>query len=122
MYPQSHWICTKEVLDDSLDPFKNWREEFPNEEALKESQLYRDQPDYKMFVKLVEYFKGNNGKGMPKDITLPITTKVSEKPNSMSEYETCIWAGTTWADDEPPLPLDETVYIQYRPEIEVFAR
>merc|ERR1712080_216358 len=91
--------------------------------AMKAMQKMKGQSS-KMFKKLFRYIIGVNSQNVEIDMTRPVTTirkPVKGSPN-MEEKVMCFWTGTPWANKELPQPMDKSLFIQYRPQVDVFVR
>ena len=83
-----------------------------------------DRPSSTMFKKLFRYIIGVNSEQAEIKMTRPVTTirqKIKGKPG-METAVMCFWTGTPWANRKLPQPNDKSVFIQNRPEIDVFVR
>merc|ERR1711944_6908 len=76
-----------------------------------------------MFKKLFQYIIGVNSQQAEIKMTRPVTTiKKKVKGSSNMEMEVmCFWTGTPWANKQLPEPIDNSVFIQNRPELTVFV-
>ena len=124
-YPASKWICTKETVDVSEDPMNGWREKFGNDAmaAMRAMKEMKGQSS-KMFKKLFRYIIGLNSQYVEIDMTRPVTTirKPLKGNANKEEHAMCFWTGTPWAKKELPQPTDKSLFIQYRPQVDVFVR
>lgn len=80
-----------------------------------------------MFWKLFNYISGQNEKQVQIPMTAPVSVLV--EPDEMVEAGAAPQTTFTMAfyisvpfDESPPLPLDPSVSIEYRPELRLFAR
>ena len=113
------------VVDVANDPMKNWKEKMGDDplgamRAMKKSNA----PSSKMFKKLFKYIIGVNSEQAEIKMTRPVTTirkEVKGSPNMEMEVM-CFWTGTPWANKQLPEPIDNSVFIQNRPELTVFVR
>ena len=124
-YPASKWVCTKSVIDVSDDPLKDWEVVFNNDPmAAMAAKKKMDRPSSTMFKKLFRYIIGVNSEQAEIKMTRPVTTirqKIKGKPG-METAVMCFWTGTPWANRKLPQPNDKSVFIQNRPELDVFVR
>jgi len=123
-YPSSKWVCTKEMVDVSSDPLENWRDTFGDNPMAAMMAMKKSSPSSKMFKKLFRYIIGVNSEQENIEMTRPVTTiRKSIKGRVDMELETmCFWTGTPWENKKLPDPIDDSVFIQNRPEITVFVR
>jgi len=124
-YPASKWVCTKETVDVNDDTMKDWRTTFNDDPmaAMRASKKF-NRPSSKMFKKLFRYIIGVNSQQAEIKMTRPVTTirqKAKGSPN-MEDEVMCFWSGTPWADKNLPEPVDKAIFIQNRPELDVFVR
>jgi len=87
--------------------------------ASKEGKAYKSRA---MFMKLFRYIVGVNEDTEEIDMTRPVTTKWSEEGKEVASAEMCFWAGPEWQKKDLPKPLDESIYVQNRPEMIVYVR
>ena len=124
-YPASKWICTKQTVDVTEDPMKGWRERFGNDAmaAMRAKKKMKGKSSG-MFMKLFRYIIGVNSQHVEIDMTRPVTTiRKPVKGNANMEVKVmCFWTGTPWAKKELPQPMDKSLFIQYRPQVDVFVR
>jgi len=122
-YPASKWVCTKETVDITDDPMKNWKSDFDNDPmAAWRAKKKLNRPS--MFKKLFRYIIGVNSQQATIEMTRPVTT-IRQKVKGSDRLEVkvmCFWTGTPWADKQLPEPMDQSIFIQNRPEITVFVR
>jgi len=124
-YPASKWVCTKDTVDTSYDPMKNWQTDFDNDPmAAWRAKKKLNMPSSKMFKKLFRYIIGVNSQQANIEMTRPVTTiRQKVKGSNRLEVEVmCFWTGSPWEYKELPEPMDNSVFIQNRPELTVFVR
>ena len=103
---------------------KGWREKFNNDAMAAMRDKKKNRKGKGMFMKLFRYIIGVNSQNVEIDMTRPVTTirkPVKGSPN-MEEKVMCFWTGTPWANKELPQPMDKSLFIQYRPQVDVFVR
>ena len=114
------------MVDTANDPMENWREEFGNDPmaAMRAMKKKKKSPSSKMFKKLFRYIIGVNSEQENIEMTRPVTTiRKAVKGRSDMELEVmCFWTGTPWENRKVPDPMDNSVFIQNRPELTVFVR
>ena len=107
------------------DPLKDWEIVFNNDPmAAMAAKKKMDRPSSTMFKKLFRYIIGVNSDQAEIKMTRPVTTirqKIKGKPG-METAVMCFWTGTPWANRKLPQPNDKSVFIQNRPELDVFVR
>ena len=104
---------------------KNWQEDFDNDPmAAWRAKKKLKMPSSKMFKKLFRYIIGVNSQQANIEMTRPVTTiRQKVKGSNRLEVEVmCFWTGSPWEYKELPEPMDNSVFIQNRPEITVFVR
>jgi len=124
-YPASKWVCTKDTVDISNDPMKNWKADFDNDPmAAWRAKKKLKMPNSKMFKKLFRYIIGVNSQQANIEMTRPVTTiRQKVKGSQRLEVEVmCFWTGSPWENKELPEPMDNSVFVQERPELTVFVR
>lgn len=123
-YETSKWICTQETKDLDDDPYRNWRNRFPNgREAMREIAKEQKRKDKEtMFRKLFKYIVGVNKEAWEIDMTRPVTTKRTRLVLNREKHEMCFWAGSEWANRQLPEPINDEVYIKTRDPMQVFVR
>lgn len=123
-YPATKWVCTKDMVDVGNDPLNNWKEDFGDDAFAAMKAMKSGSPSSKMFKKLFRYIIGVNKEQETIEMTRPVTTirkMVKGRPNMELEVM-CFWTGTPWENKKLPDPMDDSVFIQNRPEITVFVR
>ena len=116
------------MVDVNDDPMKDWQSVFDNDPyAALKARKKLDRGKGKMYKKLKRYITGVNSKYAEIEMTKPVTTirqkvKGGSSARGLEIHTKCIWTGTPWADKELPDPVDNSVFIQHRPEIDVFVR
>ena len=124
-YPASKWVCTKDTVDISYDPMKNWQNDFDNDPmAAWRAKKKLKMPSSKMFKKLFRYIIGVNSQQANIEMTRPVTTiRQKVKGSQRLEVEVmCFWMGSEWQNKEVPEPIDNSIFVQERPELTVFVR
>ena len=116
------------MVDVNDDPMKNWMSEHDNDpisavNARKKMGTTRG----KMNEKLKRYITGFNSQYAEIKMAEPVTTirqkvKGGVLAKGLELQTKCIWTGTPWYNKELPTPVDKSVFIQNRPELEVFVR
>ena len=104
---------------------KNWQKDFNNDPmAAWRAKKKLKMPSSKMFKKLFRYIIGVNSQQANIEMTRPVTTiRQKVKGSSRLEVEVmCFWTGSPWENKELPEPMDDSVFIQNRPELTVFVR
>ena len=113
------------TVDVNEDPMKDWRTTFNDDPmAAMRAMKKLNRPSSVMFKKLFRYIIGVNSQQAEVKMTRPVTTirkKVKGTPNMEVEVM-CFWTGTPWAEKTLPEPVDKAVFIQNRPELDVFVR
>jgi hypothetical protein len=113
------------MVDVNDDPLENWREDFGDDPmAAMRARKKLNRPSSKMFKKLFRYIIGVNSEQEEIKMTRPVTTiRKKVKGSSNMEMEVmCFWTGTPWENKKLPDPMDDSVFLQNRPELTVFVR
>ena len=104
-----------------------WRERFGNDAlaAIKAvNRMNVTGPPSRMFRKLFHYILGKNSQRVELSMTRPVAVvRIPLKGSPNIELQAmCFWAGTPWINKELPQPIDKSLFIQYRPQVDVFVR
>jgi len=80
-------------------------------------------PSQEAFYRLFNYIDGQNSEGMKIDMTAPVTYRIipGEGPNCESNFTMSFFVPMS-LQENTPLPLDDLVYIEERPEMMMAAR
>ncbi|XP_045624415.1 heme-binding protein 1 [Procambarus clarkii] len=98
VYEQTKWVCS-EVIVAKPHP----------KDAMK------------MFWALYHYISGENSKGLEMNMTAPVTLLDEEYEGSQKRCQTCFYLPAAHQQD-PPMPSDQSVYIEDRPRLRLAAR
>ncbi|KAK2717127.1 hypothetical protein QYM36_007311 [Artemia franciscana] len=98
-YPQKKWVTT------SMDAFTFEEVESP------------------LFRTLFNYIDGGNEAGVVVPMTAPVTTLIipGEGPNCKQTFRMSFFVPEEF-QESPPVPTNQAVYIEDRPEIELYSR
>jgi hypothetical protein len=109
-------LRTAEGYEERLYPAQKWVKTQVND-------ISKDAATSPMFQKLFAFISGQNDKGVQVPMTSPVTTYIQPGagPNCESTFTMAFYIPPTFQEN-PPKPTDETVSIEERPEIRVFAR
>jgi len=140
--PSAKYVCAHEKVDTAADPlagltFKSVQDAL----EVMQSRRWNKLPTSKMFKKLFKYISGVNDRTEEINMTRPVTTlhhvERRDYLGNVEIQEMCFYLPSKYqpghlhkeagpsprhAALEPPQPLDHSVFIHTRPEMEVYVR